>query len=189
MLLEDLKFQTRHQHTALERINSLPETRDLYVVLLERFYGYVAPWETLLEQRLPADDPLRAGRAKTGWLEADLAFFGRDADRLAELPRCEDLPEAGSRAELLGACYVIEGSTLGGQFIVRHLREKLGVAPGEGDRYFSSYGPDVSLRWRQFREELMRHSSPENDPKIIASAQRTFDKLACWFAMQTGVFA
>jgi heme oxygenase len=135
---------------------------------------------------VPAGDLVRAGREKTAWLEADLAHFDRGATQRAALPLCEDLPGTDSRSEILGACYVLEGSTLGGQFIARHLREKLGMQPGEGDRYFRSYGPEVGSRWQAFRDELMRHSSPENDPEIIAAAQRTFEKLGAWFAVKAG---
>lgn len=182
MLLEDLKQQTRQQHSRLERLNGLPACLDDYVALLARFHGFVAPWERRLAERVPAADALREGREKTAWLEADLARFGFDAARIAGLPRCEDLPAGTGRLELLGACYVLEGSTLGGQFIARHLHEKLALNPGEGDRYFRSYGGEVGAKWQGFRAELMKHSSPENDPVIIRAAQETFEKLAAWFA-------
>lgn len=182
MLLENLKNQTRHQHTRLERINGLPATRAAHVALLERFYGYVVPWERRLAELLPANDVLRAGREKSGWLLADLGACGHDERQLAALTLCEDLPGGVSRPELLGACYVLEGSTLGGQFIARHLHERLGVAPGQGDRYFLSYGVETGAKWQAFRAELLSHSSPENDPVIIRAAQETFDKLAAWFA-------
>lgn len=187
MLLEDLKVQTRLQHTNLEQLNGLPANRADYVAQLERFYGFVAPWERRLAECLPADDILRDGRGKTGWLEADLSHFDRDAEQRAALPSCGDLPETGSRAAILGACYVLEGSTLGGQFIARHLQEKLGVVAGEGDRYFRSYGAEVGMRWQAFRGELMRHSSPENDAAIVASARDTFDKLGAWFSKRPKV--
>lgn len=187
MLLEDLKVQTRRQHSQLEKINALPATRGDYVALLERFYGFVAPWERQLARCVSDDDLVREGREKTGWLEEDLAHFERDAGRRAALPQCEDLPETGSRPAILGACYVLEGATLGGQFIARHLQEKLGLEPGGGDRYFRSYGPDVGARWQAFRAELMRYSSPENDAEIIAAAQNTFDKLTAWFDQEVEV--
>jgi heme oxygenase len=187
MLLDDLKSQTRTQHSRLEKINGLPESRADYIALLERFYGFVAPWERRMAEHLPADDVLRSGREKTVWLEADLSHFECGAGHRKALPCCEDLPGTHTRAAILGACYVFEGSTLGGQFIARHLREKLGMDAGEGDRYFSSYGPDVGSKWQAFREELLRHSSPENDPEIVRAAQETFEKLGAWFAMGKGV--
>lgn len=189
MVLENLKSQTRSQHAALERLNPLPGDRAEYVAMLKRFYGFVEPWEKRLADAVPADDALRAGRSKTAWLEDDLERMGVDATARSGLPRCERLPASGSRAALLGACYVFEGSTLGGQFITQHLRERVGVTPGEGDRYFNSYGREVGAKWQAFREELLRHSSVENDAEMIRAAGETFDRLAEWFAASTETVA
>lgn len=185
MLLESLKQQTHEQHSALEKLNGLPATLPDYRALLESFYGFVAPWEDRVAERLPASDPIRAGRAKTPWLIADLIHFGYSADAIAQLPRCSDLPAVSSREQILGAAYVLEGSTLGGQFISRHLAQMLGLSAGTGDRYFRSYGAQVGPMWQAFRQELLRCSSPTNDPVIVASAQDTFAKLHRWFAARS----
>lgn len=187
MLLEDLKQQTRQQHTQLEELNGMPSTLPDYVAQLEAFYGFVAPWEEKLGRALPENDPIRQGRGKTAWLEADLAHFGYGPERIAALPRCEDLPTTESRASMLGAAYVLEGATLGGQFISRHLEQALGVGRNGGARFFQSYGPAVGARWQEFRQELMRHPSPEHDPEILRAAQDTFAKLHAWFALRKGV--
>ena len=191
MLLDNLKARTSAQHSNLERINGLPASRADYVTLLRRFHGFIAPWETCLAELLPAHDPLRAGREKTAWLEQDLASFGFGPADLAALPRCDaaGLPDTASRAHLLGACYVLEGSTLGGQFIARHLERHLGLPPGAGDRFFRSYGAEVGAKWQAFRAHLLAHSSPEADAIIIRSAQATFDKLAAWFQRPVEVAA
>ncbi len=183
MLLERLKRETRARHDRLEALAGLPASRAQHRALLEGLYGFVSAWEERLAKLLPAADPLRAGREKTPWLAKDLECLGLDAEARAALPRCTEaqLPAGATRAELLGVCYVLEGSTLGGQFITRHLRERLGVPEGEGDRYFRSYEGDVGARWREFGVELSRHSSPENDELILRSAAETFDKLADWF--------
>ncbi len=189
MLLDTLKQQTRQHHDRLEQLNGLPSDRESYLHLLECFHGYVVPWEETLAARVPADDPLRQGREKSGWLSADLEHFSYTPAQRANLPRCGDLPASDSRAALLGACYVLEGSTLGGQYIVRHLQATLGVRDGEGNRYFRSYGSEVGAKWQAFRQELMQHSSPETDPVIVRSAQATFEKLAAWFGARLRVGA
>ncbi len=183
MLLERLKSETRAQHARLEAVVGLPMDRAAHLALITGLYGFVAAWEERLAALVPADDPLRAGREKTAWLEADLASFGLDAEARARLPRCaaDALPAAATRADLLGVCYVLEGSTLGGQFIARHLRERLGVTNGEGARYFLSYGPEVGARWREFGVELERCPSPEKHAAVVGAAAETFEKLAAWF--------
>ncbi len=189
MLLDDLKQQTRLHHTRLEEINGMPRSRTEYVALLEAFYGYVVAWEKWLAKHVGADDAIRQGREKTPWLEADLNHFGYSAADRQALPQCSDLPTADSRDHLLGASYVLEGATLGGQFIARHLETTLGLTGGNGYRFFRSYGGEVGARWNDFRTELLRHSSPESDPRIIDGAKDAFDKLAVWFAARRPVAA
>lgn len=189
MLLDRLKQETRRHHERIEQLNGLPATLADYLAQLEGFYGFVAPWEEHVATILASDDLVRNGREKTGWLKADLLHFGTDSTALARLPRCLALPAANTRTEILGVAYVLEGATLGGQFISRHLEQTLGFSGGQGYRFFRSYGPEVAPRWQAFRAELMRASSPEADDVIVASAQGGFDALHAWFAARKPVLA
>jgi heme oxygenase len=81
---------------------------------------------------------------------------------------------------VLGALYVFEGATLGGQLISRHLEEKLGLRDGAGYRYYRSYGPDVGRRWQEFRALLQEHATTGSDDAIVASAADTFERLHAW---------
>lgn len=188
MLLDMLKRETRASHEQLERLNPLPTTRADYAAQLAAFYGFVAPWEERLAATLPESDSIRAGRAKRAWLEADLAYFGYD---LAAIPRAsgDELPATASRPAILGAAYVLEGSTLGGLMISQHVERTLGLAGGEGYRFHRSYGPQVGAQWQAFRAELLRASSPENDPVIVQAARETFDLIHDWFARQKAAIA
>ena len=181
MLTDKLKAQTQSQHRQLESTNPLPNSLADYIAQLVAFFGFVAPWEERLAAALPATDPIRQGRTKTGWLEADLEFFGYDATARRELPRATALPPTSSRAEILGAAYVLEGATLGGQIIARHLGATLGLRDGDGCRFFRSYGERVGAQWQGFRAELLRASSPTDDPVIVGAAQNTFALLHNWF--------
>lgn len=182
MLTDLLKAKTHEQHRLMEMSNPLPNSKAEYLRQLVAFFGLVAPWEERLATVLPETDPIRLGRAKTGWLEADLEFFGYDAVHRSRLPRASALPSTSSRAEILGASYVFEGSTLGGQIIARHLRETLQLHGIDGCRFFNSYGDCVGSQWQAFRAELLRASSPANDPIIVDAAQNTFGLLHSWFA-------
>lgn len=183
MLLDTLKRETRASHEQLERLNPLPTTRAGYAAQLAAFYGFVAPWEERLAAVLPEEDPIRVGRAKTAWLEADLTYFGCD---YAALPRAagSQLPSTSSRPEILGAAYVLEGSTLGGQMISQHAERTLGLSDGAGYRFHRSYGPRVGAQWQAFRSELLLASSPEADASIVRAARETFDLLHAWFSLQ-----
>lgn len=189
MLTDLLRAQTRSRHERLEELNELPCTPTDYLTQLATFYGFIAPWEAKLARALPAADPIRQGRAKAGWLEADLAYFGFDPAQIAALPRAAELPSTASRPEILGAAYVLEGSTLGGQFIAEHLERTLGLRDGEGYRYFRSYGPTVGAQWQAFRAVLLQASSPQTDDVVVHAACRTFDLLQGWFSARRPVAA
>jgi heme oxygenase len=181
MLTEVLREQTGAQHAHVEAANPLPRTEADYIRQLKKFFGFVEPWERALAQALPAEDPIRAGRGKTSWLEHDLEFFRINRAQREQLPRVAELPSFSSRSEILGVAYVLEGSTLGGQIIARHLEEVLGLRDGCGYRYFRSYGLNVGAQWKAFRDELLRASSATNDPLIVRSARDTFEILHRWF--------
>lgn len=189
MITDLLKDQTRSQHERLERLNGLPSSRAHYVAQLVAFFGFVQPWESEVARVLPEEDPVRHGRAKTAWLVEDLRHFGYDAPGLAALPRATTLPSTRSRAAILGAAYVLEGSTLGGRFIARHLDRVPGLEDGAGRRYFSSYGDRVPEQWQAFRTELLRASTPDSDPVIVAGARQAFEHLHAWFETQKAVAA
>ena len=184
MLLSLLKDQTREQHAQLEAMLPLPESAASHVAQLKAYFGFVEPWERALAAVLAEADPIRAGRGKTAWLVDDLDFWGVDSEQREQLPRTTRLPSLASRPEILGAAYVLEGSTLGGRFIAQHLEEQLGFRDDRGYRYFRSYGPQVGAQWQAFRAELSRASSPAHDPLMVRSARETFGLLHRWFSSQ-----
>jgi heme oxygenase len=98
-------------------------------------------------------------RRKLPLLEADLAFIegkiGTKSPPLAtelEWPR----PLLDSFPAVLGAAYVVEGSTLGGTIIDRHLSQVLGLDGGPGMRFFHGYGDETGTRWKDFVDALNR---------------------------------
>jgi heme oxygenase len=78
---------------------------------------------------------------------------------------------------------VLEGATLGGQLIARHVIPLLGLAPDAGAAFFTSYGAEVGARWRSLGEFLRRQLGREADVQRAAGAAcDTFGKLDCWLA-------
>ena len=83
-----------------------------------------------------------------------------------------------SFAETLGAAYVIEGSTLGGAFIHRHLASLLKLDDGQGIRFFDCYGTETGARWKQFLAALERAAlDPDGREQVLAGAVGTFELL------------
>lgn len=185
-MMERLKAATGAEHARLEaqvdlaRLVASPES---YHALLQRFYGFYLP----LEQRLAAFAWQTvafdlAPRRKTPLLVQDLLCLGETAATLTQLPRCAELPELGDQAAACGCLYVLEGATLGGQFITRHLRRTLGLQPTNGAAFFYSYGDQVGPMWKNFGAFVNAYalSHPGSAATIIRAACTTFHTLGAW---------
>jgi len=186
-LPDRLKAATAPHHARVEGLLDLMRP-DLTTARLrwwvERFYGFLAAWEpraaAVARGTVLAEDV--AGRAKAQRLVADLRALGLTDQQIAALPLCEALPPLRDVPDLLGQMYVLEGSTLGGAVIARHVERTLGLAGGAGYSYFQSYGPATAARWRAFKETLADHADSIHDCRIIESACGAFDALHNWLA-------
>lgn len=105
-----------------------------YVQCLQRIYGVVAAWEERAAEVAPEWlQPALLARQRRPLLELDLTCFGvteRDDGR-------PTLPEMNNLPGLFGTMYVMEGSTLGGQFIARYVEAALHLSEGRGQLVFS----------------------------------------------------
>lgn len=117
-------------------------------------------------------------RRKLPWLQADLHFFGMDPQnsdvvdppvaRLPEYPAVVAFEDIGA---LIGTLYAIEGATLGGQVISRHLQATLGLTASTGARFFNGYGDSASTQ--QHWQEFCRFANGIADhPHLVQSAQQ-----------------
>ena len=184
-LLQTLKSETRPHHERAERVVHLMSP-DLSVTgyrrYLEAFHGLHATLEPLLATRLQGlSAELRLPeRSKLALLREDLFALGHDEASLARLARPPP-PSLPGAPEALGALYVMEGSTLGGQLQSRHLRRHF-ASEAVGDfRYFQSYGEAVGPMWKAFGEALLRACpEPETAPRVVQGAQATFDAFESW---------
>jgi heme oxygenase len=66
-------------------------------------------------------------------------------------------PEIGTKAEALGAFYVLEGSSLGGKKILKTLGSR-GVSTDDL-HFLNPYGKDARARWQTFLEVLERETA------------------------------
>ena len=90
-------------------------------------------------------------RRRLPWLAADLRHFQIEPETAnqADAPSSV-VQEIDSPGKIVGTLYAIEGSALGGQVVLRHLAENLGLTGATGARFFQGYGADTLLRWREF---------------------------------------
>jgi heme oxygenase len=78
-----------------------------------------------------------------------------------------------TRAEALGALYVLEGSSLGGRVILKELRRRDVSLAGLG--FLDPYGADTSRRWQFFLAILEREiKSSEQKADAVKGALDTF---------------
>ncbi len=183
-ILTILREQTRAEHDAIERslgIMSDTLTRQAYRRTLERFYGFWHPLEQRFQQTvgLSGTGVNLTSREKTPLLALDLRMLTAAAP--AGLPLCGDLPFVASVPAALGCMYVLEGASLGGQIISRHLRASLGITPESGGRFFYGYGERTGEMWRAFGAAVSVFAvTAETQGGMVQAAIATFRALRRW---------
>lgn len=195
MILAKLKEHTRQQHEHIEQtigLLSRLQALDSYVALLGRFYGFYAPLEVRLGRVEGAEQGYAAigldfeKRRKTQLLRADLMALGWSAEAVDALPQCSELPRLDGMPEAMGCWYVLEGSTLGGQIIRREVASKLGILPGNGCSFFTSYGDQLGPMWKAFGvavEKFVADSGNSDcEERVLSAASDTFVRLDVWVA-------
>lgn len=117
-------------------------------------------------------------------LDRDLAFYGADRDQLPagdaaqKFSQRVDETRNADPVALLGALYVLEGSTNGGRFLARALRKTWGL-DGDGLAYFDPYGDGQPQKWASFRREMEEAAfEAEQEEAIIEMAKTTFRAIA-----------
>ncbi|SFU94481.1 Heme oxygenase [Methylobacterium sp. 174MFSha1.1] len=176
-----LRAETQSAHEAIERDlawETRVTTRDGYRALLARFWGFHAELEPALAAVLQ-DDAFLDPRRRLAHLAADLRFLGLGDAAIAALPR-PHLALPRDRDEAFGALYVLEGSTLGGQVIARHIGRQLGLTAEEGCRYYAAHGRETGAMWKAFRQRLAEEAARGRPETIVAAATGTFDAMRHW---------
>jgi heme oxygenase (biliverdin-IX-beta and delta-forming) len=183
MDLEQLRRETLTDHHAVEQCVPLMDQEldvDTYVSYLLKLHGMITAWEEWAAPNAPAwIQPLLAARRRGQLLMLDLTWFGADASGEAR----PALPEMTDAAGLLGAMYVMEGSTLGGQLIARHVEVALGLAAGQGNAYFRGHNERTGQLWKEFCDAL-RTKVPESETAaVIVAAKAMFGVFGSWMRM------
>jgi heme oxygenase len=140
-----------------------------------RSWGFYLP----LEGCLATFDWSAAGidfglRRKAPLIEEDLRALGIHRPRLEAAP-----PLARQNLDFaLGCLYVLEGATLGGQIISRHLAT-LGIGPANGGLFFHGYGAKTGEMWKSFQLSATRYCATEEQiVEAVSGAQSTFERFS-----------
>jgi heme oxygenase len=193
-IMERLKNETRDLHTHAEsralqkRIASGEVDRASFSAYLGQLYHVHRTLETALEKGRGTHPAIAAvatdNRMRVPDLDRDLAFHGVDradigAGEAANRFQSQIEETAASNPTvLLGALYVLEGSTNGGRFLARSLRKSWDL-DGDGLSYFDPYGDEQPQRWAAFKRDMDQASFENTDEEaIIEMAKATFLAIA-----------
>jgi heme oxygenase len=183
-----LRTKTQSSHDQVEQALALPgaiANMDDYRRWLSRFLGFYEPLEAILS-------------SFHGWTDwgIDLSDMGhkvslrKDIAAMQTEPRLipkaqqDSLPKLLTFAEAFGALYVVEGSKLGGKFILREIATRLGPELKGADSFFTGNGEAAGARWNAFKQSLDRFllANSAQFPLVVAGAESTFSSIQAWMS-------
>jgi heme oxygenase (biliverdin-IX-beta and delta-forming) len=189
MITDKLREQTRPQHESIEsatpfKILMSPElSQEQYAHIVSFWYSYVKPCEETLRhnQALKEWMPDLESRYKTTLLEEDLRNLGLDPQ---DIPNGTITPPLNNTAQMLGFIYVMEGSSMGAQLIVRKLKEHNWHSEGITN-FYAGYKKDNGKMWSAFKKQLLAlELSEAEEDQVVESAKQTFASLEQWMNLQ-----
>ena len=187
-VLTALRTATAPLHDNLEtRLDLLDPDLDVaaYAYVLSVFAAYYAPLEAQIYTLPGLDDwvPALERRRKLPLLERDLQHLQPQRGVTTTVP-LDLVPRLDTPLAALGCLYVLEGATLGGRVIARHLDARLGIDARNGGAFHTAYGPEAGRMWRSMQDALRSaDSSASARAIIIGAAYATFAGFASWCAL------
>lgn len=177
--IQRLRQETEADHRAVEGAVPLMHeglSTAQYIQCIRQIHGVVAAWEERAAEVVPLWlRPAILARQRKQLLERDLAWFSAEKDdRRSALPEMNDLPS------FFGTMYVMEGSTLGGQFIARHVEKVLHLNEGQGSSYFRGHGSQTGPMWKEFCEMLRLRILDDQTDAVVLSAKAMFRTFGAW---------
>lgn len=187
-LRESLARATRAHHDEIEKVMALDRSDfsvEDYFVYLSKFRNFYRDFESFVEKSpTSAAAFYSGGRRKLGLIDLDLIGLGKvttatssEVDFAALYP---------TDAYLWGAIYVIEGSTLGGQFLTRKFQKNFGESIVDRTHFFNSYGDQVGKCWQETVRAINQLELSDSEIKnAIEGAKRTFVAMGRYFESET----
>jgi len=189
-----LRSETSELHTHAESRTVQREIakgivdRSTFIAYLCQLHAVHDALETALREvqdRHPAIAVLATpDRMRVPDLERDLEFYGCDRDGLSVGDAAGRFVSLVTRTRdsepvaLLGALYVLEGSTNGGRFLAHVLRRSWNL-DGDGLAYFDPYGDLQPPKWAAFKREMDEAAfDADHRDAIVEMAKKTFEAIA-----------
>ena len=185
LFLKRLREKTGESHQELEEnplskeILSPSVTVIEYQTYIAKLYGFTKACERDIFPQLASVLPDLEERKKSEFIERDLFITGVSKEKIEKLPIYQF--NTSGLSEALGIMYVLEGSTLGGKIIYKHISQTLDKDAETGASYFWGYGQKTGILWKTFISALASYAVEENsEEEIISSAVHTFSTIDQW---------
>lgn len=178
--LNNLRNKTSESHKELEE---LPISKSIvnpkitveeYALYLSLMHDVVRDMEEEIYPLLSDHIPDLSERKKAQWILADLKHVGIEKKQhLSPFTNTNGAEQSVPFA--MGIMYVVEGSTLGGRFILKNIQESLGFDENNGASYFAGYANKTGSYWKKFVSSLTDFEAENNaEEEIIAGADYAF---------------
>lgn len=187
IFLKELRTQTHESHQSLEdnkiSIQLLSEAVSVkdYQNYLGKMYGLKLGIERNVYPLLKNIFSDLEKRKKAHLIKQDLLATGMDEKEIDAIPVKNFTPTSANEA--LGIMYVLEGSSLGGRFLYKHVNKMLGLSAEKGAAFFNGYGDETGSMWKIFVSIFTEHAINDgNQQEVISAAKDTFDAVGKWLS-------
>jgi len=182
MLHQNIKENTTAAHQKLEgtvvrQLKAIRSNAD-YAEVLKNFYNYFQAVEQAIAPYITTEVlPDYSERRNSSHIKQDIIELGGTVDNLPAV----QAPAVSNALEALSALYVLEGSIMGGPYIVQMLN-KYGIT--QGTSFFSGYGEDTGKMWGSFTATLNKYGEDESThARAVEVANETFTRFGDTFAV------
>ena len=178
--LNNIKSQTSESHKKLE---SLPASASIlspsmktadYIHYLSLMHDVHKNTEELIYPMVSGIIADLNERKKKHLIEEDLLYLNHNKSDSSDVFHCKTITVPFA----LGILYVVEGSTLGGRFILKNIMTVSGLDKDQGISYFKGYGEKTGSYWKSFLTFLEEYEQNYNcENSIIEGAVYAFDSI------------
>lgn len=189
-VIEELREHTSDLHDALEstEFSQLLMSSNLQLEnYVQMLHAWALAWtkleKVLTSSRWHLDIEHLAPMPRAHLAQQDLMYLHDNHGVMPPTPASSQPihkvfpPEPSNMGELLGQCYVMRGSVLGGQVIAKHLHGVLGLQGGSGASFFSTQ-ENQDLSWSQWKQSFCeRVSATGGYDSALKGARVTFQYL------------